>query len=630
MSDESLEIPIGADLSQLQTAFQSINASVMRMGNRINSSLTQANSAFGKTGKEANTISASFTKVWQSIKSGAAAAWKSLKAGAAAAARSIGGIFRSAASMITSVLGKIGKSFFIGGILGSLATLVASFFSARAAIRGFKAALDLGGSLSDMSARTGAAVKDLAVLQTAFKQNGINVEVGTAINRLQKALVGANEDGDATAEVFAKLGLDMDALRKLSPAAQFDAVGKAIAKLPDPASRAAAAMRIFGKAGGEMVTLFKDGNAIDNAAQNLGLQALLLQKNATLFDRLSDILNSAGNKLRGFFIGVADQIAPLIAPLMEAFDRLDFTGFGQTLGAVIKQMLPAADSLAATFERIKKIGQSIGVAFQTGLAALQTGNIGKFLSASIHLAMVKGVNTLASGISGAIAFLGAAMSGIMSGLGKGLKESGIELFLTSIFMGIANLLSSKLREAAADMALTFGRIRHANILRDYSKADADRSQTYFNVSKAALSGLDLSAGIDAGSADVAEAIKKGQAAFASATATPFIDPSIAESRMDEVRQTLADQVAKNQAAMDLQNAEGAAAGAPEDTSSAAAPFAAIAAAIRPAVTSLGRVGGGGGSPAFSPMISEQKRSNNLLTDIKKYVSIKPAGVPVIA
>lgn len=260
--------------------------------------------------------------------------------------------------------------------------LAAGFAAATAAAvglaMGVKNVLDIGGALSDLSSRTGVAAGELRVLQEAFKQNGIDAEkVGPLINKLQRALVEAGQKGGETAQKFQDLGLNLNELRGMSAADQLQSIGQAINALPDPAARAAAAMQIFGKSGGELLTLFSNSGALSEAATTIGSQADLLTKNANMFDRASDILNSVGAKLEGFFVGVADQIVPAIMPLLEAANSID----------------------------LASIGQDLGQAIAFALTAITSGQIGNLLSAQLKLSGAQFINLLVSGIYGIMAFL---------------------------------------------------------------------------------------------------------------------------------------------------------------------------------------------------------------------------------
>lgn len=247
-----------------------------------------------------------------------------------------------------------------------------------AAAVGIKNALDIGGQLSELSARTGVAAGDLSVLQMAFERAGIGADsVGPMMNRMQKAIAGAGEGGKEAQDALARIGLSAQKLAGLSPDKQFAAIGKAIGSIPDPAAQAAASMAIFGKSGGQMLALFKDGGALGDAARAVGGQAAMLSKDANMFDRASDILNTSGNKLQGLFVGMADQIVPAIMPLLDELDGIDLSGMGQQIGRVV----------AIFIEGIKD-GTIWSIMGQNALISLS--NVVNFLWSGL-MAIVKGV-----------------------------------------------------------------------------------------------------------------------------------------------------------------------------------------------------------------------------------------------
>jgi len=200
----------------------------------------------------------------------------------------------------------------------------------------FTAALDKGGELLDLSNNTGIAVRDLAILQQQFKLSGKAAEdVGPLMAKMMKGI----ESGSA-AGMIKRLGLDMDDLRRKTPADQFRIIGEAINKLPDPAERATAAMEIFGKSGVSLLAVFGD-NGFGQAAQQVGAQADLLNKDAALFDDTSDKLATAGLKVQGFFVGIADRVAPVIKPLLDRFATLDLSSLGQEVGEFVALFIQA-------------------------------------------------------------------------------------------------------------------------------------------------------------------------------------------------------------------------------------------------------------------------------------------------
>lgn len=202
---------------------------------------------------------------------------------------------------------------------------------------GIKKALDDGGALSELSTQTGIAADKLMVLQQAFTNAGVPAEnLRMVMNKMQRAIAQAGQGDKGPAEALARIGLSAEALANMAPDEQFHAIGAAINGLADPTQRAAAAMDIFGRSGGEMLTLFADGqDGLAKAAAQVGEQAGIMAKNANFFDRLSDDLGTAGLKLRGFFVGMADELAPALEPLITFFSTTDFAGAGQSFGRAI-------------------------------------------------------------------------------------------------------------------------------------------------------------------------------------------------------------------------------------------------------------------------------------------------------
>jgi hypothetical protein len=264
-------------------------------------------------------------------------------------------------------------------VLGAIAAGLAAAAAAAAGLAvGVKGALDLGGALSDLSTRTGVAAGELRVLQEAFARNGLAAEqVGPAINKLQRAIVEGGQGVTTYKRAFDSLGISLDDLRGMSSAEQFQTIGTAINGLTDPAARAATAMQIFGRSGGELLTLFSNSGAMNEAARSVGDQADILTRNANLFDQASDILGSVATKMQGFFVGVADTLVPALMPLLEAADGIDLSGLGQDLGNAI--------------------------AF--GLTVITSGNLGNLLSAQFKLSAAELLNSLYKGFIGITAFL---------------------------------------------------------------------------------------------------------------------------------------------------------------------------------------------------------------------------------
>jgi len=243
------------------------------------------------------------------------------------------------------------------------------------AAHGIHAALGAGADLDRLSARTGAPKKDLLILSQAFKDVGLSSDqVGPAVNRLQKALTGVNAEGQPTNKMFQRLGLDMEALKQLTPTQQFQKVGAAIANLKDPAERAGAAMAIFGKSGGELNQLFSNPEAINNAQKVLGGQADILAKNSARFEKVHTGLSNIGIKVRGFFVGVAEALLPKLEALVDWLNQLDLSKIGEKLGGYLSSGI----NILVNAFKTGKFGELLGLSLKTGLATAGDYLIGVF------------------------------------------------------------------------------------------------------------------------------------------------------------------------------------------------------------------------------------------------------------
>jgi len=264
----------------------------------------------------------------------------------------------------------------INGKMLALQSRIAKFAAAFIAVRAvagvvtagfdhFKQALDVGGQLNDLSANTGVTVGDLVVLQQEFANAGKAAEdVGPVLSKMAKTL-----QGDSAADTVAKLGLNLEELKKQTPAEQFRTLGTAINAVQDPSQKAAASMEIFGRSGAELLSLFSS-NGFGDAAQQVGSQAQLLARDAALFDDVSDKLGATGLKVRGFWVGVADQVAPVLKPLLDQFMKMDFANWGQ------------------------KAGEAVAFIVQ----AFADGKVGDILFTSAKLAFANAVNFLAGSL----------------------------------------------------------------------------------------------------------------------------------------------------------------------------------------------------------------------------------------
>jgi hypothetical protein len=253
-----------------------------------------------------------------------------------------------------------------GKLIKGVAGFTAAYLSARSVISGARDIVGLGADLDHMSTRTGIAVSSLSVLRQAFDDNGSSGDrVGKTINDMQKRISEAAQGMGEGKQALDQLGISAETLIALSPEQQFEILSQKIAALENPADRASVAMRIFGESGAELMPLFRSGGALDDARASLGAMPEVLERNSVAFERIDTLLGRMPNKSRQVFAGIGDMLSDELLKPLESINQIDFTRFGQRIGAYIDLAIDAfRDGTLAQF-----IGLTIEAGFEQGTAA---------------------------------------------------------------------------------------------------------------------------------------------------------------------------------------------------------------------------------------------------------------------
>ncbi|MDD3885358.1 MAG: hypothetical protein PHI35_00620 [Victivallaceae bacterium] len=297
-------------------------------------------------------------------------------------------------SALAGVSGAVGKSTsFIERHLGALAAIGGVSVSVGGMVAGLKNAFDMGDSLNKFSAMTGQTIRNSAVLKQAFKGIGMDVEEAAGIFAImQRSLAGTNEAGQPTKDIFEKLGLDVAKLKTASGPEQLKAITAALAKLPEGAIRAQAAMEIFGRSGTRMLEMVKTPGLISG---KLSASAELLAKNAETFEQVSKSLEKAGAVLKTFFVGAAAGLAPVLQPILDKITSLDFSSWGL----------------------------KAGTALNAAIGAFKAGELSSLLGAGFEVAALKLQGPLLSAVNIAVAGFSAGIVAAAVEAGKLLKAA---------------------------------------------------------------------------------------------------------------------------------------------------------------------------------------------------------------
>ena len=288
----------------------------------------------------------------------------------------------------------------------------------------FKDALDLGGTMKDLSARTGETAGNLLLLRRAFDNSGVGADkVGTSVNKLQKFMDDAAQGSEKNITTLARLGLTMADMQGKTPTQQMAMLAEKLNGVSDTGEKSALAMGIFGKAGGQLLPLLADfSGELKTAQDQLGSMPGVMDRSAGAFDNISDNINVAKGKFLEFAAGLLESLAPALELATTLITRFDAAGAGMKLGEILTG---ASNAMGG---------------FTDALSALKLGEFElafKIAFESIKLQAADSINSIAANVMAAVQASGAFL---LAAFGPG---SGI----FTIIEAQINKLSLKLKLA---------------------------------------------------------------------------------------------------------------------------------------------------------------------------------------
>lgn len=324
-----------------------------------------------------------------------------------------------------------------------------------------KSAIDLADNMRDMSQRTGVGIETLGRFKVAADMSGTSLEgVANGLKFLNKNLVAAATGGEGAAAAFKTIGVattEADGTLRKADKVFLDVADK-FKGLRDGPEKAALAMKIFGKAGTDLIPILNLGskeiqrfglsigpdfaNKADAFNDSLALMkaqttVLTVQIGSALLPVLSGLVTAigqtatfVGNLATEFYkaIGGAAGLQQIAAGLIKTmvvlgsvtagvFIATNVTTFATALGGVLKVLRPMVilqrTLLAIETARASVLGviaalQTPGPAQTKAIAAVAAGTLGTF-------ALVAGVGKMIDDLT----------KRISDTLGKGLQMPNI-------------------------------------------------------------------------------------------------------------------------------------------------------------------------------------------------------------
>jgi hypothetical protein len=221
----------------------------------------------------------------------------------------------------------------------------------------------------------------------------------------------------------------------------------------------------------KFTTAAEKGITFSEAGKLLGRNAELMQKDAGLFRDISLKLFAVGERIQGFWIGVADKIAPVINPLLDRLIALDLSSWGQAFAEPIANAVKIIYQLAVDGNLWKTMGDFAAAAFTYAAEIL-----GKLIGIYTHEGFVAGLTSMWTGIKAVVVYLWESLKSIMSNAseilalgmlmsGNGLRDA-VEQIMVSIGDGINALVKFQ----------TFGQVDTRGGFMRQDEADFEKNE----------------------------------------------------------------------------------------------------------------------------------------------------------
>ena len=204
------------------------------------------------------------------------------------------------------------------------AAAIAAAALAAAIIGAVAATVEAGSAATDGAARTGLSAEAYQELAYAAQQCGVPMELLEASLGKVTAMAGKAANGDKeAAKAFEALGISVtDANGKVKSSEQlFNETTAALAKIEDPAKRAAAAQALYGESAAKLMPLLSQGTegieAMRAEAELLGI--VLSDEDVAAADAFGDSMDMLTGIVRGLAFDIGTALLPFLQRLVDGF-----------------------------------------------------------------------------------------------------------------------------------------------------------------------------------------------------------------------------------------------------------------------------------------------------------------------
>jgi len=310
----------------------------------------------------------------------------------------------------------------------ALAGKALAVITAAGAAMGFaiKKSLDSVDELAKTSRTLGMTAADLQAFRNSASLAGVGSDELTAsLRRLQVNIGNAITKGTGPAkDALDRLGLSMKELQGLNAQEQFQRIAEEVAKIPDPAQRAATATELLGRQGPRLLEAANEFERMRREAEQLGIA--LSETDTAAIERANDAMSELLMIATGFVQKLTAEIAPILIVIADRI-KLSVMEMGGLDKIIRERVVPAfklAIQVAAALMGYIAAAKIIAIVVAFGKLALQVVAVARAMrTLGVAAAAAKAIATgglsalvtLTAGLAGAIA-AGVAAGKAMDGL----------------------------------------------------------------------------------------------------------------------------------------------------------------------------------------------------------------------
>ena len=306
------------------------------------------------------------------------------------------------------------------GLAAAAKVAVGAVTAAAGAVAGFAVGLfkgasdiaDYGKEVNIMSQRLNLSREGYQEWEYVLKKSGTSIDVmNMGMKTLQKTMGGLTEDGSASAEAFAAIGISFDEIKGKSPEEALNMTVEAIQKMPPGADRTTASLKLFGRSAMELEPLLnKTAEETDELRQRAHAMGLVL----------GDEQVDAAGRFRGAMGKIKDQVKGIKMQFSSAF-------------------VPAfADGLSAIFNFANGVegAEDQMNAAVDGIVTTITETLPQFIDKGAEM-----ITAVVSGISSALPKVASALSSVLPQL-VGAIASVIPKLVDAVLAAVPQILSA--------------------------------------------------------------------------------------------------------------------------------------------------------------------------------------------